>query len=52
MEFRPVERDDSEFNEGWRFGVAVGAAILLLVLLLSFIAITVGVLEIWISSLL
>lgn len=52
MRFRPLARNDSEFNEGWRFGVAVGAAILLLVVSLSFIAITVGVLERWISNLL
>lgn len=47
-----MERTDSEFNEGWRYGVAVGAAILLLVLLLFIVVLTVEVLEIWISSLL
>lgn len=52
MRFRPLARIDSEFNEGWRYGVAVGAAILLLPIALSIAATTIGVLERWISSLL
>lgn len=41
---RSLDRDDSDFNEGWRYWVSVGAAILLLGIKLILISIIIGVL--------
>lgn len=42
-ELRPIEeRADSGYNQGWRFGVACGAAATLLAYLLSLLAIVIG----------
>lgn len=43
--WRSLDREDSEFNEGWRFGVACGAAAILLGLLLLMIGLAVA----WVS---
>lgn len=42
-ELRPIEeRADSEFNGGWRYGVVVGSGVTLLLILLSLLAIVIG----------
>lgn len=46
MEFRSVEeRDDSEYNGGWRYGVACGSGVTLLLTLLSLLAIVIGLMS-------
>jgi hypothetical protein len=45
MKFRPLDRVDSEFNEGWRFGVACGAAAILVGLLAVLLGILLGVIH-------
>jgi hypothetical protein len=45
MNFRPLDRVDSEFNEGWRFGVACGSAAVLLLYVLSLLAILIGLMS-------
>lgn len=45
MELRPIEeRADSEYNGGWRYGVACGSGVTLLLLLLSLLALVIGLL--------
>lgn len=45
MDFRPVtDRVDSEFNKGWRFAVACGSAATLLLIVLSHLALVIGLL--------
>lgn len=45
MILRSLDREDSEYNEGWRFGVACGAAAILLLSLLSILALVIGLLD-------
>lgn len=45
MEFRSLDRADSEFNGGWRYGVVCGSAATLLLTLLSLLALVIGLLS-------
>lgn len=46
MRFRPLpDREDSELNEGWRYAVTVGAAILLFVLSVFMLMLILGMIS-------
>lgn len=40
VKFEPIEQEESEYNTGWRFGVMVGSALLLLGLAICMIGVS------------